>query len=177
MTAPPVMARLFLALWPDAAVRAGLAGWRDRCGWPAGAAVVPTPKLHLTLHFIGAVPAGQLGAVADGLQVRVPPAFDLWFDRVAAWPRGLVALETGRAPPPQLVELHRALAAALQALGLPVERRRLRPHVTLARRATGARLAEPGEPLRWRVDGYALVRSHLGRDDADQAYEVLRRYR
>ena len=56
----PAPARLFVALWPNAAVRKALAACRDACTWPAGAAVVATPKLHMTLHFIGEVAADRL---------------------------------------------------------------------------------------------------------------------
>lgn len=169
------MARLFLALWPDAALRRAVAAWRDRCRWPAGAAVVATPRLHLTLHFIGEVADERLVEVADGLRVEAPPPFELVLDRAAMWPRGLAVLQSQAEVAP-LVELHRRLAQALRALALPVEERRFRAHVTLARRADGAQLATRQRPLRWRVDAYALVRSHQAGPQAGR-YEVLRRYR
>jgi 2'-5' RNA ligase len=47
--------RLFIALWPTPAVRAAVAARRDAVGWPAGAAPVRNERLHMTLHFLGAV--------------------------------------------------------------------------------------------------------------------------
>jgi 2'-5' RNA ligase len=72
-----------------------------------------------------------------------------------------------------MAPLQRALGDALRALGLPVEARRFRPHVTLARRATGAAL--PPAPLhcRWAVDDVALVES---RGPASGGYRVLERW-
>lgn len=164
----PASARLFLALWPDEAVRRALAARRDRCRWPPGAAPVADERLHLTLHFIGTVPLDRLDELSHGLRVPIAP-FDLDLDRCAAWPHGLVVVEASR-PPDALRELHAALGAALLRLGLAVERRRLRPHVTLARRAQGASLEDDGGPIRWRVDGYSLVRSHA---DPAVGYERL----
>lgn len=167
MTAAP--ARLFVALWPDAGVRAALAACRDACAWPARAAPVATPKLHLTLHFIGDVAAERLPEIVQGL--RVPAQrFELVLERCVAWPGGLVVLQPSETPE-ALLALHAACAGALRALELPVQRRPLRAHVTLARHASGARLAPPA-PLRWPIDGCCLVRSHRADDGR---YEVLAR--
>jgi 2'-5' RNA ligase len=86
------------------------------------------------------------------------------------WPHGLVVLPAP-APPAALLELHRALADRLMGLGLPVEQRPFRPHVTLARRAERAQLPSTAAPLRWRPTDYALVRSH-----PTTGYHVLARY-
>jgi 2'-5' RNA ligase len=151
--------RLFLALWPDAAVRRALAARRDRFVWPAGAAPVADARLHLTLHFIGDVPATRVPGLRAALRVAAPP-FDLELDRAEVWAGGLVVLRPSAVPAP-LAELRASLAAALLAAALPVERRPFRPHVTLARRAAG--VAWPAlRPLRWAVNGYALVRSQPG---------------
>lgn len=53
-------ARLFLALWPDPAVRHQLRAARDAWQWPRGATPVHADKLHLTLHFLGDVPGARL---------------------------------------------------------------------------------------------------------------------
>jgi 2'-5' RNA ligase len=163
-------ARLFVALWPGPRVRQALVARRDGLPWPAGAAPTPSDKLHLTLHFIGQVPAARVAEIAMALQVPVSP-FELRLDLAEGW-RGGVAVLRPSVPPPRLLRLHGDLAAALRQLSLPVETRAFRPHVTLARRAGAARPAAPTEPLRWRVAGYALVLSR-----PDGRYELLRRYR
>ena len=164
-------ARLFVALWPDATVRAALAAWRDACIWPARAAVVATPKLHMTLHFIGDVAADRLPAIVQGLRVPLQ-RFELVLDQCVAWPGGLVVLQPGQTPA-ALLALHAACADALRALELPLERRPFRAHVTLARGASGAGLAALSAAPRWRVDGYCLVRSHRA---SGGDYEVLARW-
>jgi RNA 2',3'-cyclic 3'-phosphodiesterase len=80
-----------------------------------------------------------------------------------------VAVWLPQAVPPALGALHARLGAAMAALGLTVETRPFRPHVTLARRAAGALPPPPAAGLAWRADGYALVDSSAG-------YRVLARY-
>jgi 2'-5' RNA ligase len=75
---------------------------------------------------------------------------------------------TARRPP--LAELHATLGEQLVALGLPVDARPYRPHVTLARRAGGALVPADRGSIRWLAERYALVQSHAG------TYELLREY-
>jgi 2'-5' RNA ligase len=163
-------ARLFVALWPDMHTRLALAAWRDACTWPPGAKPVPDAKLHLTLHFIGAVPQTRVGELMSRLAVPARPVV-LTLTQIAVWPRGLVVLEPETVPEAACT-LHAELAAALRFLGLPVERRRLRPHVTLARDAVGAHGPGRHPALVWRTTGHALVKSL-----PDGRYHVLRHYR
>jgi 2'-5' RNA ligase len=156
----PTRARLFIALWPSPAVQRALAVAQRSWTWPAGAKPTPRDKLHLTLHFIGSVPAAQVAAIADGIAAPCPP-FALTLDHAAVWPNGCAVLETGE-PSAPLSVLHGRLAEALQRLRLPVESRPLRPHVTLARRATGAAPPAFFEPVRWPVRSCLLMQSAAG---------------
>ena len=168
-----VSARLFLALWPAPQVRQALAACRDAIAWPAGASPTADAKLHLTLHFIGSVPAAQVDAIAAALQVPVQ-GFELRLDRVERWPGGTMVLRPAAVPQP-LLQCHADLAEALWRVDLPVESRAYRPHVTLARRVAAAMpLAPtaPATPIHWPVAGYALLRSQ-----PDGRYSVLARYR
>lgn len=166
--ARPATTRLFLALWPGPAALRALAAWQARWAWPAGAAVVAPERLHLTLHYIGPVAVERLPELRQALALPVR-RFNLVFDRVEQWPRGLAVL-CPRALPDALLALHAQLQTALQGLALPVERRAYRPHVTLARKAAGA--LPPAEPpaLRWSVHAYTLVQSQNG-------YHTLQHYR
>lgn len=172
---PPPTLRLFLALWPDAAVRAALREQALRWGWPDAARRYDESDWHLTLHFLGALPAERLADLRAGLAVDVEP-FELLLDRAELWPRGIAVL-TCEQVPPALLQLHQALAHAMQRLDLLPDARPYRPHLTLARSALGAQL--PLEPPRiaWPVGGYALVRSTADprwRYDAVQQYPVHR---
>jgi len=163
--------RLFLALWPDEDVRGQLAVQRGRWTWPAGSVLYQPGDWHVTLHFIGAVGADRVDASSSGLDVPFEP-FDLLLDQRQVWPHGVAVICAG-AVPHQLRQLHERLGAALQALGLPVDARPYRAHVTLARRAAGAVAPQGVAPLRWRVRGYALV---VSTGEKGRRYRVLRRY-
>lgn len=152
--------RLFLALWPDHAVRRQLASAQQAWHWPVRAARVPPDRLHLTLHFLGEVQERDAHALAAALPPCTAP-FTLRLDRAALWPQGIAVLESSDTPA-GLAALHADLGALLHTQGLRVEARAFRPHVTLARHAQGA--MPPAEPqaIEWAVHGYALVRSHAG---------------
>ena len=168
--------RLFLALWPDEATRSALAQCRDAWAWDAHASPEPTERLHLTLHFLGAVPQPRLPELIDGL--RVPfSRFTLQLDRAGRrqmrWPNGIAVL-TPKAVPQALLALHAALRVELERLDLAVETRGWRPHVTLARHASGsAAPAAQTSPVNWQVRGYALVESQ----SLTGGYVVLREHR
>ena len=170
---PPTL-RLFTALWPPPAVRDALLALRNRWQWPAGAAPVDPSKLHVTLHFIGSIDASRVPALVDGLAVPMAPA-DLQVDpaRQRVWPGGIAVLELE--VPDALRRLHATLAQALARLGMPLETRPWRPHVTFARKAVGAVPVTGRDPCAsWRVDGYALVRSAGGRYDVLQSYAAAK---
>lgn len=162
------MARMFIALWPNDAVRRQLTAWRDSWRWPRSATPVRSERLHMTLHFIGDVPEERIDELAGALTVPCS-AFALPFGRNVLWPHGIAVLEPDCAPAP-LIDLQAALADALRALALPVDQRSFKPHVTLARRANGAAPSCEGPTFLWDVDRYCLMRSHPDR------YEVVREY-
>ena len=158
---PPASLRLFLALWPPAPVGAALRSHADAWAWPATARRTRPERLHITLHFIGEVPADEVLPLQAALHVPWPGC-DLVLDRAGVWPGGIAVLE-GTHVPDALQTLHAALGEHLRACGVPVEMRRYRPHVTFARKAQGAR--PPGEfaPLRWQAaPEYLLMQSLPG---------------
>ena len=168
---PDDNARLFLTLWPAPRLRSELLAHQRTWRWQPGAALVYPEKLHLTLHFIGAVPRQRLASLMAELKVPVTP-FVLDFGQPALWHGGLAVLQP-HAAPAGLLQLHEALAQALQRLDLPGERATFRPHVTLARHAIGAQPPASPPLLRWPVQDYALVESVAA---PANSYRLLQRY-
>jgi 2'-5' RNA ligase len=163
--------RLFLALWPDPAIRAALAASRDTWTWPRGASPVRDDKLHVTLHFLGNLPSERVPELVRGFEVPFTP-FALELGLPALWPHGIAVLEP-LAEPDELLALHGRLSQALVGLGLQPEQRKFRPHVTLARRAMTAAVPAAGPPIVWNIESYALVESRPGNGGA---YTVLKYY-
>ncbi|HEY1043527.1 MAG TPA: RNA 2',3'-cyclic phosphodiesterase [Telluria sp.] len=164
--------RLFLALWPDEAIRRQLVQARDSWRWPRSASPVADAKLHLTLNFLGSVDEERLPELEAAFDVPFTP-FEVELGRPVVWHRSIAVLEP-LSVPPELIELHTLLDERVAALGLPVEERAYKPHVTMARRAGNATPPERIAPLQWNVAGYALVQSKLG---AGAEYGVVRAYR
>lgn len=175
------MPRLFLALWPDQPLRQDIL----RIAGPLlthfrGRPVEPD-RLHLTLAFLGEVPAEAvptIEGVAMAAASRHGP-LDLSLDRTGVFANAGV-LWLGGAGDRPLLALHEDLAAALAEAGHPLERRPFRPHVTLSRRVPRdaelhARLrGEADPPVRWRAEELTLVSSHTEPEGA--VYRVLRRW-
>ncbi len=91
--------------------------------------------LHLTLHFIGAVPEAVARAYQRALEDVDLPAFDLRIQGVGQFPieaRPRV-IWAGVQNTPALRALHEAAGKALESEGFIRERRRYHPHITLMR--------------------------------------------
>jgi 2'-5' RNA ligase len=160
-TPPPASLRLFLALWPPPDVAANLQAVADAWSWSAGARRTRPERLHITLHFIGEVPAAELAPLQQALEVAWTGC-ELVLDRAEVWPGGIAVLEASEVPQP-LQALHAALGERLRERGLPVEARRYRPHVTFARKAQGSQAPADRAPLRWSAGpGYLLMQSLPG---------------
>ena len=164
-------ARVFIALWPDPGVREQLREWRDGCAWPKSASPVRAGQLHATLHFLGNIPRVRLPELVAGLGVRFKP-FELGFGHPELWHGGIAVLAPDVVPEP-LLALHGALGEALERLGLPLEARPYRPHVTLARRAGPEPGPIQGPPICWQINGYALMESKVG---AGADYGIVEAY-
>jgi 2'-5' RNA ligase len=174
-------ARLFVALELPVAVRAELVRWRQT---PAlrelsGLRMVPDGGLHVTLCFLGSLPASEIGAILKACRVVASePACPLSLGE-AAWlpsrrPRVLAVDLLDRSE--TLARVQAALSAALQRGGWYVpEARPFRAHVTVARVRADARVrAAPldGPPsLDFEGTRVTLFRSRLGGGGA--RYEAL----
>ncbi|HYE39999.1 MAG TPA: RNA 2',3'-cyclic phosphodiesterase, partial [Ramlibacter sp.] len=154
--------------WPSHDVRLAIEAQAAAWQWPDAARRTRTERLHVTLHFLGERPTDELPALRKALDVAWEGC-ELLLDRAGVWPGGIAVLEASTVPP-ALARLHAALRERLAALGVPVEARPWRPHVTLARKASGAKPPPAAPPLRWSVPAsHALVRSLPG----GRGYETL----
>jgi len=151
--------RLFFALWPGEPLRTALTP-RIRALQPAGVGRPQrSDQWHVTLEFLGPVPASRVAAARDAAaQVRADPS-ELRFDAVEFWRRPEVLCLVARVVPPPLADLVAQLRAALAAQRFEPETRPFRAHFTLARKVTQPVSTVPFEPLDWPVTEFALVES------------------
>ena len=128
------MPRLFFALWPDEAARRKLEALARDVALVAEGKPVPAEKIHLTLAFLGEVPAERGAAAIEAAQATRGAPFALALDRVGSFRKAKVAWAGASQPPSELVALQAALAANLAARGFALEERAFAPHLTLARK-------------------------------------------
>ena len=170
---PRVSQRLFVALWPDAGVRARLA--------EIGAAVplgggrpVPPQNLHVTLAFLGESDAARRACIEQALSGAGAPEFELRFGVLRHRRRSAMVWLEAQTVPPALDGLVRALDAALAGCGFAPETRPFRAHVTLARNARRIDLRSAQIDVAWRVRDFCLVTSNPA--PTGSIYTVLRRW-
>ena len=154
--------RLFLAIWPDGAAAAALAGLAQGLAEQAGGRAVPAHKIHLTLAFLGELADGRLAEVATAAAGMRWRPFDLMFDTLG-WFRGARVGWIGCSEvAPELARLQSALAESLRDRGFALDERPYTPHITLVRKI-GRPVPRAGTaPIRWRAGELALVRSESG---------------
>lgn len=137
-------------------------------------------QVHLTLHFIGDTPAGEVEAVMESVRRSTAGirSFSLTPQRLILLPqRGpkrLIAMETD-APWP-LLEMHRRLVHRLASSVRQRNCERFVPHMTLCRFATptrGVTIEQPAAPDPIPVREIRLMRSVLLPTGAEHR-EVMR---
>lgn len=104
-------------------------------GGVPGARWAPIENYHLTLRFIGETPAYRAEEIDLALAALRGRPFVLSLAGVGTFAKAgrAVALWVGVERNPALEHLQNKIETALQRCGLPPERRRFTPHVTLAR--------------------------------------------
>jgi len=152
--------RLFLALWPDDAVRTALAGLTADV---SAGRVVAAVNLHLTLVFLGAVDAGRRACIETICAGMRAPIFELLLTDVRWRSRAGIVWAAPAQAPDALCRLAVDLNAGLKTCGVVPETRPLRAHVTLARDVRRRPALALAKPIRWTVSEFCLVSSHLGR--------------
>lgn len=158
--------RFFLAFWPDEALRVQIVRRRQLVG-ARGWRQVPDHNLHLTLVFLGNLPAERLAKIGAAVDCARGTAGEIALDRFGWFP-GAQVLWLGGDAGQQLLTLHARVCQALVGAGLTLDSRPFRPHVTLYRRVSDrADLPQP-EPLLWRPRKLVLLQSVSG-----QPYRVI----
>lgn len=173
--------RLFVGIPLPDDVRQHLAGI---CAGLPGARWVSPENLHVTLRFIGEIEAGEAEDVDAELAAIRAPGFEARIAGVGFFDRGrrVHAVWAGVEAGPALAHLHGKVESAVVRAGFEPERRKFKPHITLAR-LRGTPVSRVGEFIQTReglrsepfvADSFVLFRSHLGNGGAN--YEALADY-
>lgn len=162
--------RLFFALWPSPGIAASLGALAVELSGRCGGRAVPPENLHLTLAFLGRVPAPRLNAAVaaarNALRTRHAQEESLLrLEEIRFWEKAGIVHAAPLQASSRLQSLVAALEDALRAADFTIEDRNFVPHVTLVRNA----LRAPGEVVMpesvgavWPEDEVLLVRSTQG---------------
>jgi 2'-5' RNA ligase len=172
--------RLFVVADPPGAVREELASWARSLKRGPGFRIVAPENIHLTLAFLGELPATDVDAICGALAAAAQETpGEIQRLRIGGplllpprRPRVLAAAILD--PEARLADLQSAAARQLgEAVGYS-ESRRFRPHLTAARLSRDAVIGaelDPPPALEFTVARLTLFRSHLGQSGA--RYEPL----
>ena len=95
------------------------------------------PQLHLTVKFLGEQPDDMASRIADAMKIIAARnrVVDVEIGGIGAFPnfRRPRVVWIGVSPEPKLELLHHDVESACESLGLPLDGKPFRPHLTLAR--------------------------------------------
>jgi 2'-5' RNA ligase len=169
-----VVRRLFFALWPSDEFRAEIETTTHPLARASGGRLIPPPNFHVTLLFLGEIPAELLPAIQQaGAALAGSPAFRLEFDNVESWGRKVLCL-TASAAPAEAIDLAEKLRASLRSQLKQLDERPYSPHITLARDLPRGLPIQKIKTLCQKVNGYVLAESV--RDAGGSHYSVLERW-
>lgn len=172
--------RLFVAAVPPDHVRTLMAAARAPAHELAPELTWTRPQgWHVTLAYLGEVPTDRVdtvGAVITQAAAGVAP-IEVHLGAPGRPDHRVLWIELAADPAGALAALGDRLQAALAAADLPVNRRTVRPHLTLARAGRGRRVddavvrAVAPVATSFMVDHVVVLRSHLG--DGPARYEPV----
>jgi 2'-5' RNA ligase len=164
--------RLFFAVWPDEAATKALHDAAREAHVSCGGRLMRRESLHLTLAFLGEIPAGRwIDATAAAADIAVAP-FTVMLDRVEYWKHNRILWAGGESEP--LAALASSLQTGLRTAGFQLETRPFVPHMTLLRDARCPAPPPLAAPIAWPVSEFTLVESKLPK--AGPKYEIVGRW-
>jgi RNA 2',3'-cyclic 3'-phosphodiesterase len=153
--------RLFFAICPDAETRERIAAVAGALKLGPLSAPVPTANYHMTLAFVGEVPASQVATLLKIGGMQRACGFTVRFVAYEHWRKSEAIVAAAREFPAALERLWRQLHADLAqhnfALNPP---HHLRPHVTIARKVTQAPVLQAMSGFLWKVQTFSLLHSN-----------------
>lgn len=170
--APPVTDRLFFAIFPDPATAAGIAQRADqlRAAHALQGRPLAPERFHITLHHLGdhaGVRRDIVAMASEAAESIATPSFGVTFDRAASFHNGgnnPFVLQGGEGLEAlKAFQRDLGLAMARAGLGRHVDKT-FTPHVTTL--YDQRLVAEtPIAPVTWKVEGFTLIHSLLGRTE------------
>jgi RNA 2',3'-cyclic 3'-phosphodiesterase len=150
---------MFYATFPDADTRERIAAVSRMLELQAASRRVTPENYHMTLAFVGEVSASEVTTLREIGRAQRAPGFTVRFDAYRYWPEAKVIVAAAREVPTALQLLWRQLQESLAKHNLARDPKRLRPHVTIARKVSQAPVLQAMAAFDWKMQALSLMRS------------------
>jgi RNA 2',3'-cyclic 3'-phosphodiesterase len=166
--------RLFFALWPDDDLRRRIEDdTRSVIEESQGRPTNPR-NFHVTVLFVGDVPATTVTDALAAAHKITAPGFDLVLDQIETFVPSRVLCLTSSHAPRELLGLADGLRFSLLARQIKLKQQELRPHVTLARNSRLRGAPRSSARYAWQVTEFVLAESIRRTQGSD--YEIIGRW-
>jgi 2'-5' RNA ligase len=166
--------RLFFGVWPPGPAATALHSWASATQATVGGRAIAAANVHLTLAFLGSVPAERLEhAIAAGRRV-VGDRTALLLTEARYWPRSHIVWVGPKTTPAPLAGLAGELQRELAAAGFQLDEREFVAHVTLLRDVPRLRGLPTLPEVEWPIAEFVLARSETAA--AGSVYTILERF-
>jgi 2'-5' RNA ligase len=166
--------RLFFAVWPPEPAALALHGWAIATQATAGGRAIAAANIHVTLAFLGSVPAEKLEhAIAAGHRVA-GESTALVLTEARYWPRSHIVWVGPKVAPAPLAKLATDLHRVLAAAGFTLDEREFVAHVTLLRDVPRLRGLPDLPEVEWPITEFVLARSETA--PTGSVYTILARF-
>ena len=167
-------ARVFFALWPQAAIQRQLHAVAKEYQAKCNARVMRADTLHMTLQFIGNIKRADLPKLLTAASKVASTPFTLELEKIAFWKHNRIAYATLKNNVPNLDELVTTLKDKLAAEVVKYADTKFSPHVTLMRNVQHAMQEQDFSAIEWQVDAFVLVESEITEKGAH--YKILKEW-
>jgi 2'-5' RNA ligase len=167
--------RVFFSLWPKAVEREALVSWQTALQPLCNGRLMCPDTLHVTLIFLGELPAGRLEALMLAAAEVNATRFDLRLDEARYWGHNHILYAAPREISAQLRHLVSELERHLIHHRFKFEAKEYKPHVTLMRNVHWNDEPLPEMlPVSWSMQEFVLVQSASQNGEAN--YRVLAKF-
>jgi len=163
--------RMFYAAAPDETTRDKIAAAATALPLDAAVLRVPPRNFHVTLAFVGEIPAASVSLLVGIGGAQSHAAFTLRFDACEYWAKPKVLVMAARKIPPAMGGLWRRLHADLAVHRWSWRATELRPHITLARKLSQAPVLPSMSAFDCTFREFSLMRSYTS--GAGSVYTVV----
>ncbi len=168
-------ARVFFALWPTPDERGKFCTWQQMLQAQCGGRIMRPETLHVTLVFLGEVPANRMPTLLSLAEKISTGCFQLYFDEVKYWEHNHILYAATDTVPTALICLVQELELRLTLNQFAFDQREYHPHVTLLRNVPPLTFVPQQEPkIEWNNHYFVLLQSNSNGGVAH--YRILGRY-